>query len=73
MFTYQSIGATGTVIGQACFDYVHSGGLHRIPLINATATTIDTTVSGNIDVTAQRGTANANNSITITNSTIEIR
>ena len=71
--TCRTTGATGTVFPQGRWQYTTNSGV--VTLINGaitSASTIDTTVSSALDLTAQWGTASASNTINVTNSTIEI-
>jgi hypothetical protein len=73
MLTCRTTGVSGTVFGQATISY--GTGASTIVFLDATntaATTIDTTLSRVIDVTAQWGTASASNTIVGTNSFIKI-
>ena len=71
-WTCRTTGASGTVMAQGNSHY-HTGtvGSEEFDMVNTAATTIDTTVSQTIDVTVEWSTASANNSLTITNLTIE--
>lgn len=70
--TCRTIGATGTVQGQGNFVYYSaSGQVEGIDDANTGTSTVDTTGSLAIDVTADWGTANAANIITSTNLVIE--
>jgi hypothetical protein len=73
--TCRTTGATGTVIGQGYFQHAQAPGstaADHYEMPNTATTTIDTTASGALDVTAQWGTADAGNTITSTNMTIEV-
>jgi hypothetical protein len=73
--TCRTTGATGTVIGQGYFQHAQAPGstaADHYEMPNTGATTIDTTAGGALDVTAQWGTADAGNTITSTNMTIEV-
>ena len=69
----RTAGGSGTVFGQGMVSY-HTGasGLAGIASPNTTTSTIDTTTTQVIDVTAQWGTASASNTITCTNAKIRI-
>lgn len=69
----RTIGATGTVFTQGSFGY-NSGiaTFNRIQGLNTTTSTIDTTISNDINVTVEWGTADSDNSIICTNAIIEI-
>ena len=74
VFTFRSIGSSGTVIGQG-ISRITSGAFvssaSRALVMTAPAT-IDTTVANAMDVTYQWGTASASNTISMTNSIIEV-
>ena len=71
--TCRTEGATGTIFSQGWLVY-HSGlsGFNRIQGLNTTTTTLDTTVSQTLDVTAQWGTISVSNIITQTNAYMDI-
>lgn len=73
--TCRSVGVTGTVIGQGMFRY-HLGagaaGTDMLEALNTSPVTLDTTATQALDVTAQWGTANASNTITGTNASIDL-
>jgi hypothetical protein len=71
-FTCESTGGSGSVYAQGEFEY-YSGSTTKnfAQASNSSATTIDTTASQFITVTATWGTASASNSITCTNLTLE--
>lgn len=69
--TCRTAGAGGTVFAQGM--YIESGtGANIFGMANTTTTSVDTTASQTISVTAQWGTANASNSISLTNLTVEV-
>lgn len=68
--TCRTDGVTGTIIGQGYYNEEHSNGA-KIGLIATAVSTIDTTASNAVDLTIQWGTASNNNTITVTNLTIE--
>lgn len=73
LLTCRTTGASGTVFGQGDFQYnsaAVTGNVIDAP--NTAATTVDTTASQAVDVTATWGTASASNTITGTNVTIEV-
>ena len=74
VFTFRSIGSSGTVIGQG-ISRITSGAFvssaSRALVMTAPAT-IDTTVANAMDVTYQWGTASASNTISMTNPIIEV-
>jgi hypothetical protein len=69
-FAIRSIGVSGTIFGQCGFKHsfadVAQDELHIAPMVNTTATTIDTTASHVLTVTAQFSVADATNTITCT-------
>lgn len=76
-FTCRTTGSTGTIIGQGMFRSrsdanTATGNLQGWELANTTTTTIDTTVPETFDITATYSAANATDTITLTNLTIEI-
>lgn len=68
IITCRSVGAMGTVIGQGEFRYQGN----TIELVSTSTTTVDTTSAQALDVTAEWGTADASNTITCTNLTVEV-
>ncbi len=69
--TCRTIGVSGTVFVQGM--YAESGGNSGIfPMVNTSATVLDTTISQAFSITAQFGTPNVANTLTLTNLTIEI-
>jgi len=71
--TCRTTGASGTVFSQGEARYFTiASTANSIDMINTAATTINTTTTQAIDVMVTWGTANASNSITSTNATIEI-
>jgi len=57
----RSIGATGTVFCHGCIEIDNgSNGFYQIPLVTASAQTIDTTASQELDITAQFSLATGN-------------
>ena len=74
VFTFRSIGATGTVIGQG-ISRITSGAFVSSAaraLVMTAPATIDTTIANAMDVTYQWGTASASNTISMTNPIIEV-
>jgi hypothetical protein len=72
-FTCRTTGASGTIFSQGEANYFTIATTNNnIDMVNTTTTTIDTTATQAIDVMVTWGTANASNSITSTNATIEI-
>lgn len=66
-------GATGTLQSQGDADWHTSGtGSAEMPMVNTTAITYDTTASGTLDVLFTWTTANASNTLSITNFTVEV-
>lgn len=71
--TCRSIGASGTVIGQGSFWYDNSTNLGTTEGIAMTATaTVDTTAQLTLDASAQWGTADPTDTLTVTNATVEV-
>lgn len=69
----RSIGASGTVIGQGSFWYDNSTNLGTTEGIAMTATaTVDTTAQLTLDASAQWGTADPADTLTVTNATVEV-
>lgn len=72
LITCRTTGSMGTVFSQGnfmlddTFDYYNVRGM-----VNTAATTIDTTASGLLDITAAWGVSDADNTITCTNITVE--
>lgn len=70
--TCRTIGASGTVIGQADFQYYSTQTtVNRMSIVSTSAVTYDTTAIGAFDITAQWGTNSASNTITSTNFILE--
>jgi hypothetical protein len=74
LVTCRTTGATGTVFGQGYYieKLTSPGAVNNFAWTNTATTTIDTTASSLIDVTVQWGTANASNTISLTNLTVEV-
>jgi len=72
ILTCRTLGVSGTVAAQGYFGYNSNAtnGFTR-EMVNTSTFTIDTTVSQAIDLTFTWSVANENNTITITNTTIE--
>lgn len=71
--TCRTVGASGTVQAQGAMVYQTStSALVGIASPSTAATTIDTTASNALDVTVQWGTSSASNTITATNTTVEV-
>lgn len=72
--TCRTTGATGTVFAQGIGDF-YSAAATSGPITGVTTatTTIDTTASSKIDITFQWATSNANNTVTSTNYTMEVK
>lgn len=71
-FTTRSTGSSGTVFGQGFFEFDNSnntGLFEGMP--NTATTTINTTTSQAISVSAEWGTASSSNTISLTNLTVE--
>jgi len=73
IITCRTTGGAGTVFSQGQFQYREGTGDNTkiLPMANTTTTAIDTTVSQEIVVSAEWGTADADNTITSTNIIIE--
>lgn len=69
--TCRTVGASGTVIAQGLFTY-DNGTAQVEALAATTTTTVDTTASQAVNVTAQWGAADSSNTITCSNLAIEI-
>ena len=67
--TCRTTGASGTLFAQGVYDEVGFAGFQ---MVNTTTTTIDTTASQAITVTATWGTASASNTISMTNFSVEV-
>jgi hypothetical protein len=73
-FTIRSQGASGTVIGSGLLhsdEIFHTGAQDVYALFNQGVLTIDTTTDKTFDVTVQFGTADATNTITFNEATLE--
>lgn len=66
VITGRTTGASGTVFGQGSFDDKTTPSI-TLPMVNTAATTIATNASQALTVTAQWGTNNASNTISLTN------
>jgi hypothetical protein len=71
--TCRTTGAGGTVMGQGFFSYASGaiGAAQGEDAINTSAVTLDTTASNLVDLRFQWGTADAGNTITCSNLTVE--
>lgn len=66
--TVRSAGASGTVFANTAFGMFDTSNGYRVfPLTMTSATTVDTTASQQMSITAQFGTAHSSNSFTTTN------
>lgn len=73
LITCRSTGASGTVIGQGLFTYDNSTQAGKAVGVVATATTtVNTTGTLALDVTATWGSASSSNTITCSNATVEV-
>ena len=70
ILTCRTTGASGTVFVQGRYEELQNSGL-REGGGNTSTTTIDTTASQTVSITAQWGTANAGNTISLTNFILE--
>jgi hypothetical protein len=70
MFTVRTTGASGTIFSQGKYEEVHGSGL-RTGCDNTGTSTIDTTASQAVTVTAEWGTAAAGNTISLSNLVLE--
>lgn len=68
--TCRTTGASGAFMSQGQYLELHTGGAFE-GMKNTATVAVDTTTSQTITVTAQWGTANASNTITLTNLTVE--
>lgn len=71
LITCRTTGASGTVFAQGLYKEFQSPGVDG-PMVNTSTTTVDTTASQTISVTAQWGTASASNTITLSNLVVEV-
>jgi len=71
MITCRTTGGTGTVFGQGVYHEVGASPAD-FDMVNTTTTTIDTTASQAVSITAEWDTANAGNSISLTNLTVTV-
>ena len=72
MITCRTTGASGTVFGQGSYQEASGTSARDYSMSNTATTTINTTVTQAITITAQWGTANAGNTISLTNLVIEV-
>ncbi|MGH7179154.1 MAG: hypothetical protein ACREJC_17380 [Tepidisphaeraceae bacterium] len=72
--TCRTTGASGTVFGQGYVDRQEMAGIadFKNAMVNTATTTIDTTAAQALDVTFAWGTADADNTITSSNVTVEV-
>lgn len=70
--TCRTTGASGSVMSQGNFTYLNSTTVLSFDTPSTAAVTIDTTASSALDCKVTWGTANASNTITATNATIEV-
>ncbi len=68
----RTTGVSGTVMAQGSYVETSSTSARAYGMVNTAATTVNTTTTQTITVTAQWGTANALNTITLTNLDIEV-
>lgn len=72
LLTIQSLGSTGTVLGQGIFNETATTGAGKAyPMGNSAAVTVDTTANQLVSVTATWGTSSSSNTITLTNLVLE--
>lgn len=71
VITCRTTGGSGTVFSQGIFEE-YGGTKNQHPMVNTATTTIATTSSQTMTLTAQWGTASASNTISCTNLTMEI-
>jgi hypothetical protein len=69
--TVRTSGAGGTAIGNGC-AWISVTGAPDLDTVNTATSALDTTTAQAVDLTVQWGTANAANTITCTNLTMEI-
>ena len=69
----RTTGGTGTVMGQSNFSHegAAAGVVESWPMVNTAAVTIDTTASQAVNIAAEWQTADADNSITLTDFILE--
>lgn len=73
VLTCRTIGVSGTVIGQGLFTYDNSTQAGKaVGLVATATTTVNTTGTLALDVTATWGASSASNTITCTNATVEV-
>ena len=72
VLTCRTTGASGTVYAQGYFRDFGTAG-DTVQMVNTATTTIDTTSSLAVNLTAQWGTASASNTITCTNAILEAK
>jgi hypothetical protein len=70
MLTVRTTGGSGTVFSQGKYEEVHNSGL-RTGCDNTGTSTIDTTASQAVTLTAEWGTAAAGNTISLSNLVLE--
>lgn len=61
LFVVRAIGASGIIVGTGSYDNGQSKGL----IASAFAASVDTTIDNDVEVTAQWGTANLANNVTV--------
>lgn len=67
-FTCRSPGTPGSLMAQGDLRYLTGLNANVMDgMVNTAATALDTTVAQSLDMTAQWGTLNANNTVTVTN------
>jgi hypothetical protein len=71
IITCRTVGGSGSVFAQGIYREFDSTARFD-PMVNLAAITVDTTASQAISVTAQWSAANASNTISLTNLTIEV-
>lgn len=75
IFTCRTAGATGTIFAEGYLSCMQNGAFQApsiLPMRNNATTTIDTTASNLLDVTAQWGTADAANLIAVATCNLEV-
>ncbi len=71
VITCRTTGVTGTVFGQGMYNEAGASNA-SFDMVNTTTTTIDTTTSQAVSVTVEWDTADAGNTISITNFTLQV-
>jgi hypothetical protein len=70
LVTCRTTGATGTVLGQGSYE-IFGTAIGSFGIVNTSVSTVDTTGTLDVAITAQWGTASSSNTITCTNFLLE--